>query len=439
MSGPKLSKAEIEENRRRQLELERKNQIMRLVEAQEKYDHALIEIDRTVNELWEYLEKKDYLSWSTETITFIQNRIKQWSEELHANPAPDAVSAEEWETESLKLMQHIRAIRNSAVQEIDNLNEKEMQRKKTGNIAATKVVHTTPRQNGQITEIRKVEFRSRKKKERMISWLDTVLSSVFLNEIKEQKLQQRLQEIKESAVYLKKKIEMKSDPVIDLSIQRDVQDLLDEFAITSEQWRNKQAVFQKYKALCVLTGRKQKEYYEFQDLADIENAVGELEMIYEQQDEMGFIADTINEAMQELGYSCLSSHLLFTDKGEQDCSVYQESGHISSGIVVYTGKNGEVMMRVASLESSRTENQLRLGCDLTEEEKNVSLEQQISFCQEHPDIVKAIGKRGVFLRQKSYLPPTRNNAFKVIVSDNTNKEISRRKRRDGKPKKMSKM
>ena len=44
----------------------------------------------------------------------------------------------------------------------------------------------------------------------------------------------------------------------------------------------------------------------------------------------------------------------------------------------------------------------------TKEEEEISYQRQLDFCSAHPDIVEALARKGVLLKQVNYLRPLRN-------------------------------
>lgn len=181
----------------------------------------------------------------------------------------------------------------------------------------------------------------------------------------------------------------------------------------------KSSVYEKYYALCALNGEKPKLPTEFAMIETLNGEISFLEEKYRKRDEMDFIAQQINEAMEELGYNLLSSRTFIKNGTEIERSVYNMDE--DSGIAVYTSESGKVEMKMVIFGDDDV---------ITKADRDVSLKKQISFCTRHPDIVAALRKRGVILKQRNYRPPDQQYTQKLIRSQNgAITKPDRRKRR----------
>ena len=135
---------------------------------------------------------------------------------------------------------------------------------------------------------------------------------------------------------------------------------------------------------------------------------------------MDYIADQINEAMVDLGYSFVTSRVLTRkNSGETDFSLYKADDQ--TGIAVYTDRSGAVMMRMTVLGDDPV---------VTEEDRDFSYQRQIDFCAGHPDLVAALAERGVFLKQKSYQEPDRKHTYKIDMSGNKTAKVNVTSKKD---------
>lgn len=437
MSGPKISRVDIEAQRKAQLEKERRERLERLIKAQRDYDSAVVEATKVIDEIWDYYtvyEVSGREGWSFEEHTALYDELIKLSNELRGVERPSTTSIEEWVKKTASQRENTQRIKAIAIDKINKVKDREKNRQQLiDNDLLSKKADI------DIDPEKKVVFQSGKLKKRLKEMLDTIISDSIELEIGSKVVLNQLNKTKKRAAELHEQLEGCEPKEIDVNFENEIQNTFDEYIICMEKWERQKAFYQRYIALCNILGKKQKEYQDFTDIKELVTEIELYEKEYSERDEMEFIASSINEAMHELGYSCVESHLLYAQEGEQDFSVYREPGDSSSGIVVYTGMNGEVMMRVATLTVNDTSEEVAIQEDLTEEEKNVSLMQQISFCNQHPDIIRAVRRKGVILRQKSYLPPERNSAMKVIVNKNVSKGESRSIRDYERSKKMSKM
>ena len=145
---------------------------------------------------------------------------------------------------------------------------------------------------------------------------------------------------------------------------------------------------------------------DFADAQAIKKDIADFNCKLRKKDEMDYIADQINDAMISLGYGFVTSRVLMRkDQSEMDCSLYQADDE--TGIAIYTDQTGAVMMRMTVLGDDT---------DITEDDRDFSLQRQIDFCAGHVDIVDALAERGVYLKQKSYLEPDKKHTYKVNMN-----------------------
>jgi hypothetical protein len=164
-------------------------------------------------------------------------------------------------------------------------------------------------------------------------------------------------------------------------------------------------LYNEYAALASMTDRIPRDPGEFESAAAIRAEISELRDLYRQQDEMDYIADQINDAMVELGYTFVTSRVLTKkDQGETDFSLYQADRE--TGVAVYTDQTGAVMMRMTVLGDDPV---------ITEADRDFSYQRQIDFCAGHPDIVAALAGRGVLLKQRNYREPDRAYTYKINI------------------------
>ena len=181
-----------------------------------------------------------------------------------------------------------------------------------------------------------------------------------------------------------------------------------------------------YCALCAALEKPAEELSVFEDAEALEEEIECLDALLEHRDEMAFVAEQIDDVMREYKFSLVSSTLLMEENVEKEESIYKVDDQ--SCIVVYTGSNGEVMMKAASI-SHDGDSRVQEGEDSV---RHASLQQQISFCSLHPELVKALRERGVYLSQISYLPPSEEYAESVNIDKKKSERRSRRRAHDKK-------
>ena len=457
MSGPKLSKAEIEKRRRLQLEREREERVNRFVRARLDCENAVVEAEKAIKAAWERLDKNVTESWSIETHEKVVGDISRLCEELSENRSLNPESEEECKEAARSYRERVREFNRQTEELIRTASDREKQtstEKKTVSPLEEQdtviglAAGSLGKERAGYFEVADIRFVSSNKQKRLVCVLNEVIEKCSEAVMIDPDLEKALSDTQAEASGYVDKIKTGFGETMDsvLEAEENIQRIVNEAHNLIEEGNRRKRQYSRYRVLCSLTGQKQKEYRDFQNISELESAIAEIETCYKDRDEMRFIAEQLSEAMRDLGYKYVSSHVLTEEGRESDCSIYRADER--SCVVIYTGSNGEVMMRVASIDTSddtsaeRDEHKgdTRVSKDLSEEEKKASLEEQISFCAAHPDIVRAALARGIILTKKRYYPPGEENAVKVIIGDNEEEAEETSHRRDkvnGNRKKMS--
>ncbi|MBQ8160153.1 MAG: hypothetical protein IJ083_05310 [Clostridia bacterium] len=186
--------------------------------------------------------------------------------------------------------------------------------------------------------------------------------------------------------------------------------------------REAEGIYRQYTAMCALAGIAPQPRDAFSQEKLLQTEVRRMSAILQKQDEMDFIADQVNEAMLELGYSFVSSSVVRVKDSSGDMSLYAADS--DTGISIYTDDHGQVTMWVTNLSDQTG--------DISDEDRDFSYQRQLDFCAGHPDIVTALRKRGVILQAKRYERPDRKYTHKVAVRQGSldrAKKVNRGRRR----------
>ena len=431
MSGPKLSAAEIEAQRRAQLEREREERLRRLREAQNRYNTSKANVAGLRRQLSELLSDNiaGIMAVSTagaETLTITIDRILA---RMAMNPVENSASEEAWidsaiqsQKRALKLLEEGKIAIEQEAKRVGAYNVRALAAEQ--HAAVSNAIENVVREDAQVQK--SIEF-SPIPQPGLEHHLRSCLSE--LHELLQQKQAPMLKtaailvgEIEDILTRLKHGKEMDVERDARGIINRE-QDLIDEI----EECRG---LYGEYCAVAAIVNVAPLDLTDFSGMEMLEQEIHDLRCRFQRKDEMDYIADQVNQVMLELGYEFVSSHLL-QQESERDMSVY--GADEETGVVVYTGENGEVMMQVVSLGHTD---------DMSEEEIEESLDLQLSFCASHQDIVEELRKRGVILRQVNYQPPRREYAKKICTSElssESRRTVTRRKRRYEPRKAMRKM
>jgi len=391
MSGPKLSEAELEELRRQELERQRQERIRRLKEAMSRYLISKGNLE-SVKISWDKWIKDNLVNSSILSADDSQ-KLNMKAREL-----------------TDKLNKFVFGSNPTTEDEYNETTEKINSFLKEASLMMNGLIRETEEKAGKLTHLKDIR-----------GTINVVSSPDETGE--------NIDEWKSFDVSFDTGNLATSGNVSDKDI-KEKQRLLNEQNDKLIEEKEKQTAYIEYQAISKLLGNEVKRAESFLSLEALEDEIDYLLDEYQKKDEMDFIADQINQVMVDLGYSFVKSTVLqkrensknitLFDLGEeQDCSLYKADN--DTGILIFTGDNGDVMMQMTNLGEGQ----------LTDNDREWSYQRQIDFCSAHPNIVKALENKGVLLYQKNYCEPDRNHARKVAVSkdDGKGQTINRRERR----------
>ena len=431
MSGPKLSAAEIEAQRKAQLERERQERLHRLREAQNRYNTSKANVAGLRRQLSELLNDniagiKAVSTAGAETITSTINQILA---QMDMIPVDNSASEEAWIDSAIKsqkragkLFDEGKAVIEQEANRIGAYNARTLIA--TQHASVSTVIENVVREDAQVQK--SIEFSPIPQ-----AGIEVHLRSC-LRELRELLEQKQAPMLKSAAVLageaerILKRIERGREK----DIERDAQDIINREQDLIDEIEECKELYEEYCAIAAIVNAEPLDLTQFSGVEMLEQEIHDLKCRYQRKDEMDYIADQVNQVMLELGYEFVSSHVL-QQESEKDMSVYGADDE--TGVVVYTGENGEVMMQVVSLGSSE---------EMSEAEIEDSLDLQLSFCASHQDIVEELRNRGVLLCQVNYQPPRREYARKICSSEfssESRRTVTRRKRRYESRKAMRKM
>lgn len=412
MSGPKLSKAEIERRRQQQLEKQR-----------EDYLHNMTMIN---------IEKEKIKEWLCSDVfkRLLQENILS-AQRLQKNIIQSLNNIAELPMPSMNTLSSYSTILENSIQEcyqtirqLQKIIEQEEKRNQL--LTLTKVQNEEAINAARIIE----QVQQNAPIERIIIGFDFNGDSQKLRmQIISLARQLQLQAVPDQKKlnYLvsngcnclinlaqDEKIHKKKDDV-----KRIIEKILNEVQEELRAIKETKELYQRYCILARVVGTSPRPFNSFVNTVELKTEIEVLDNRYRKKDEMDYIASQINEVMIQLGYSFVSSSVLHKNDGSEfDYSLYQAGKE--AGISIYTDENGAVMMQMTNLGDGA----------VTAQDEEDSYQLQLNFCASHPDIVRELSQRGVFLKQVNYLPPAKKYAVKKkIVLQGTKKVVDRRKRR----------
>lgn len=437
MSGPKLSQAEIERMRQEKLERERLEALKRLQDAQEQYREVCNKLAVIKSNARELLDSIDVIYKAD-----LQSNISRVLDHASAISVADKKNPDSYHDATRMMKAKIKEVSD----ELEGLFSKMVKRDTTDkDLRSVNASYQTFKSVVDVMgkEIKPVfldfssDYDAAKRKK------DIEVLYVHFAALSKRNDAPDLQKL---AIQASKKIyDILSDDknsIDDKRVDSYLQSLINEEQELIRQWNIRRELLDDYFALAVITDTTPKEPDDFENEEIIRTEIKKLRYLYRKQDEMDYIADQINDAMVDLGYSFVTSKVLTKkDQGETDFSLYKADE--KTGIAVYTDQTGAVMMRMTVLGDDPV---------ITDDDREFSYQRQIDFCAGHPDLVNALIERGIFLKQKSYQEPDRKHTYKMDVSghgttksdatadrDAGHQKVDRRRRRRANSKKVRTM
>lgn len=415
MSGPKLSQAEIERMRQERLEQERQAALKRLMAAQAHYRGVCSRVDAIKTDTRDLLGRMDSVYKAD-----IEMRINSILDGFNIICVADVKSPGSYNEASKKMETLIMAISEELDKTIADVSKRDSTAKAlTDANTAYQTFNVIVDVMGEEIKPVKIDFKS----DYDVKKLRKEIELLYLHFLTLSK-REDAPDIRGFSFEAAEKLKI----IVGAEVSRDnyakVRSVLQKM-INDEQelvriWNERRKLYDEYHALAVMTDNAPKNSNDFENAEAIKLEIKRLRYLFKKQDEMDYIADQINEAMVDLGYSFVTSRVLTrNNSGETDFSLYKADNQ--TGIAVYTDQSGAVMMRMTVL-----------GDDpfVTEEDRDFSYQRQIDFCAGHPDLVAALAERGVFLKQKSYQEPDRKHTYKIDMSGNKTAKVNVTSKKD---------
>lgn len=399
MSGPKLSAAEIERRRQEQLERERQEALRRLREAQKIYRLACDKIEDTKRYALSLLSQIDdmYRGDARKAADAILSILKVRTISDDKDTQAYLAAAGDMENDVQKVVSDLD--RSLSV----FLSRSKADQKLTKADSVHKLFQAYMSLSNDPIDVSIIDFKSNYDRNQLLDKINQILIHY-----KWVSVHGKTDLIRQYAVKAEGKIQSIVDNkrLKDSDVVNQVQSVINEGADIIRRETEITALYDDYVAIATMADVIPKNPSDFADAQAIKKDIADLNCKLRKKDEMDYIADQINDAMISLGYGLVTSRVLTRkDQSEMDCSLYQADDE--TGIAIYTDQTGAVMMRMTVLGDDS---------DITEDDRDFSLQRQIDFCAGHADIVDALAERGVYLKQKSYLAPDKKHTYKVNMN-----------------------
>ena len=399
MSGPKLSAAEIERRRQEQLERERQEALRRLREAQKTYRLACDKLEDTKRYALSLLSQIDdmYRGDARKAADAILSTLKIRTISDDKDTQAYLAAAGAMENDAQKVVSDLD--RSLSV----FLSRSKADQKLTKADSVHQSFQAYMSLSNDPIDVSTIDFKSNYDRNQLLDKINQILIHY-----KWVSVHGKTDLIRQYAVKAEGKIQSVVDNkrLKDSDVVNQVQSVINEEADIIRRETEITALYDDYVAIATMADVIPKNPSDFADAQAIKKDIADLNCKLRKKDEMDYIADQINDAMISLGYGLVTSRVLTRkDQSEMDCSLYQADDE--TGIAIYTDQTGAVMMRMTVLGDDS---------DITEDDRDFSLQRQIDFCAGHADIVDALAERGVYLKQKSYLEPDKKHTYKVNMN-----------------------
>ncbi len=165
----------------------------------------------------------------------------------------------------------------------------------------------------------------------------------------------------------------------------------------------------RYQMLCVMAGKESEKERKFTDADELEEAIHEMEVVVVKQKEQTYIADCIDEVMQEMGYDMIGKRKKKKKSGKQFKNELYQFGEGIAVNITYSPE-GQISMELGGIA--------REDRIPTEEETSVLTQDMETFCGEFSEFEKRMKAKGVIVGNRvAIMPPTAEYAAIINVSD----------------------
>ncbi len=194
-----------------------------------------------------------------------------------------------------------------------------------------------------------------------------------------------------------------------ISVKKIFRDL-EEYQIRCEK---EQADFEeavlRYQMLCDMAGRETERERKFKDADEVEEAIHEMEVVVVKQKEQTYIADCVDEVMEDMGYDLIGRREVRKRSGKQFKNELYQFGEGTAVNITYS-PDGQISMELGGI--SRED---RIP---TEEESTVLTKDMETFCGEFSEFEKRMKAKGVIVGNRvTLMPPTAEYAAIINVTD----------------------
>lgn len=165
------------------------------------------------------------------------------------------------------------------------------------------------------------------------------------------------------------------------------------------------------------------DYVSFEALCDEEERINGILTL---ENERCFIRKTIDEVMQEFGYSMAEEFVLHREQKGTHLLCKKENGDTAIHVHYGNGAKKRIMLEVVGVRKTSGDNldngvngQVIESDALSEKRRQELLERQTAFCLIHPEIIKALEAKGIKTSSIELNPPGIEFCEEIAIKDKT--------------------
>jgi len=165
----------------------------------------------------------------------------------------------------------------------------------------------------------------------------------------------------------------------------------------------------RYKTLCDMAHLEAEKNRSFKDTAELEEAIHEMELAVVKQKEQAYIADCVDEVMQDMGYDLIGKREVTKKSGKHFKNELYQFGEGTAVNITYSSE-GQISMELGGIA--------REDRVPTADETPVLTQDMQTFCGEFAEFEKRMKAKGVIVGNRiALMPPEAEYAAIINVSD----------------------
>ena len=165
----------------------------------------------------------------------------------------------------------------------------------------------------------------------------------------------------------------------------------------------------RYRTLCDMAHQESEKDKTFKDASELETAIQEMERAVVKQKEQEYIADCVDEVMQDMGYDLIGKREVTKKSGKHFKNELYQFGEGTAVNITYSAE-GQISMELGGIA--------REDRVPTDDETSVLTQDMQTFCGEFAEFEKRMKAKGIIVGNRiALMPPEAEYAAIINVSD----------------------